>query len=176
MRIFRSFGENFFSHKILIMLSSSIKRFGFLSGLIILLAFGLTWALGGTRLDWSVSELIGYLSIFLALSLVFLGMRHYREHEAGGRLTFKQGLRVGLLITLFPSVAIFLYTVVFFLVAGEEFVAYAFEQMPEPEQAYWRENRHLLMNPWFQGALMFINVLVIGLVVSVVSAAVLRRK
>jgi hypothetical protein len=47
--------------------------------------------------------------MLLAMVFVFLGIRHFRDHENEGMLTFGQGLKIGVLIVLIPAVAFGLF-------------------------------------------------------------------
>lgn len=49
-------------------------------------------------------EVAGYLTMLLSMIFVFLGIRHFRDHENAGNLSFGEGLKIGLLIVLIPSV------------------------------------------------------------------------
>jgi amino acid transporter len=155
---------------------SVVLRYGGISAAILILSFLVLWGLLGTQLSYRTNELLGYLTMVLALSTIYFGMRYFREREMEGRLSFGQGVRLGLGITLIPAFVFFLYIVVFFYWQGDSFLAYAAEEM-DPEQAVLMEqNRALFVNPFFQGAVMFLTVLLLGTVISLISALILQRK
>jgi hypothetical protein len=54
-------------------------------------------------LHFENGEWLGYITMVVALSLVFFGIKSYRDHHSGGKITFWSGLKVGLLITLVAS-------------------------------------------------------------------------
>src|ERR1044071_7945414 len=54
-------------------------------------------------IDHDTSMLIGYASMLLALSLVFVGIRNYRNKYNGGVISFGKAFRVGLLMVLIAS-------------------------------------------------------------------------
>src|SRR5680860_1263886 len=70
------------------------------------------------NLSYSVQEVLGYLSIALSLLFVFFAIKYYRDKENQGRLTFRNGLLLGLGITLFvaigSAVADFIYLTVIY--------------------------------------------------------------
>ena len=82
-----------------------VLTFGLMAGLIIA---GLVWvtailvdkgAIGFNRL-----EVVGYASMIIALSMVFFGIKSYRDNSAGGTLRFWKGVQVGVLISLIAGV------------------------------------------------------------------------
>ncbi|MDZ7343233.1 MAG: DUF4199 domain-containing protein, partial [candidate division KSB1 bacterium] len=78
--------------------------YGLLAGVIIsvLMVLGLAlWEKGA--IDFDNSELIGYGSMVVALSMIFFGIKSYRDHYQNGTLKFGKGLQVGALITLIAS-------------------------------------------------------------------------
>lgn len=54
-------------------------------------------------LDFENGELLGYSTMVVALSLVFFGIKSFRDNYQNGTITFLKGLQVGLLITLVAS-------------------------------------------------------------------------
>src|SRR5207249_9709096 len=47
---------------------------------------------------------VGYTSMVLAFTLVFFGIRSYRENIGGGKISFGRAFAVGALITLITSI------------------------------------------------------------------------
>ncbi len=109
-------------------------------------------------------------AVLSGVALLFAGAGNGRTPE------FRPGVRLGLGITLIPAFVFFLYIVVFFYWQEDSFLAYAAKEM-DPEQAVLMEqNRALFANPFFQGAVMFLTVLLLGTVISLISALILQRK
>lgn len=151
-------------------------RYGLYSATLLIILFALTWVIGGTSLGYRTSEVLGYLSMLLALSLIFFGIRTYKNEHLGGRISFGRAFKMGALTALIPALGFFLYTIVFFKVAGPEFTAYALENMPEEQKEQMAGNMDLFLNPVFQGAIMFLTVFFMGLLVSLVAALFLGNK
>jgi len=134
-------------------------------------------------------EVIGYSSIVLSFLLVFFGIRSYRDTVAGGAITFGRAVYAGLLITLISSVCYVLtWEIVYWNFVpnfDQKFLAYYLERVrasgatPETIQAELQQMRQFVQmyrNPVFNVAITFIEPLPIGLIMTLVSAAVLRRK
>ena len=69
--------------------------YGILSGTITImtLILGLMVSEGGSFLS---SELFGYLTMLVALSMIFIGIKRYRDHELGGVIRFLPAFAMGL--------------------------------------------------------------------------------
>lgn len=153
-----------------------ILKYGIYSSLVLVVVFGLTWLIWGTSLDYSVAETIGYLSMIIALSFIYFGIKSYRDEIGEGTVAFGEALKVGTLIALLPSAAFFIYTAILFAVKGEELVANTYQNIPEEQLAQFEANKELFLNPFFQGAVMFATVFVIGFIIALLSSWLLQRK
>src|SRR5215510_1631170 len=85
-----------------------ILIFGLLAGALIsvfvIVMIGL-WEKNGTVLH---SELVGYASMVIALSMVFFGIKSYRDNYQKGAIKFWKGIQIGALITIIASL---MYTI-----------------------------------------------------------------
>ncbi len=78
--------------------------YGLLAGAIIsilMLLAVVLWENGAITFD--NSALIGYGSMVVALSMIFFGIKSYRDNYLNGAIKFGKGLQVGALITLIAS-------------------------------------------------------------------------
>src|SRR5215210_5648522 len=55
------------------------------------------------NVDYDTSMLIGYASMLVSFSLVFVGIRNYRNKYNGGIISFGKAFKVGILIVLIAS-------------------------------------------------------------------------
>ena len=140
------------------------------------------------RLDGHKGQILGYTAILLVALLTFFGVRSYRENVGGGRITFGRGFAVGILITLI-SCAFYVVTweVLYYGVMPDlgdkmtaALVSKAKSSGGSPEEIAEAERRaqsfkKLYDNPAVNVAFTFIEPFPIGLVVTALSAAILRR-
>lgn len=167
-----------------------VLRFGLLSGAILMAmsAVMLPLCMNGT-IDFDHSELLGYSSMVLSFLLVFFGIRSYRDNVAGGTVGFGKAFQVGILITLVTCamyVAAWQIAYNFFFPDFlDQYNALALAKMRaagESEAAIREATAQmasfakLYANPLFNVAITFLEVFPVGLVVTLVSAAILRRK
>jgi hypothetical protein len=136
--------------------------------------------------NWEVQEIIGYATIVLSLLFVFFGIRHYRDTYNAGQLGFGKGLGLGTLIALLPSVAFGLLTWIEGWIDPEwqdKYYTHYIENVkkttsPEKLQAALKEievQREIFASPMAQFGLMFLTVFVIGFIIAIISALILRR-
>jgi Protein of unknown function (DUF4199) len=133
------------------------------------------------------SALYGYLSMLLAFTMVFVGIKHYRDKVLGGVIRFLPALGVGLGISAVAS----LFWVVGWeltLAAGFDFgsaytdsVVAAAQARGAPAAEIERirtetaEFLSMYANPLFRLPITFVEMFPIGVLISLVSAAVLRN-
>ena len=166
-----------------------VLTFGLISGLISSAMMFLTMPLvnNGT-IDHKNGYAVGYTSIFLSLLLVFFGIRSYRENS-GGTITFGRGVAVGLLITVISCVFYVVSWEIIYYKMMPDFVdkwsVHAVNELREkgaPESAIaakkkeMAELKKMLDNPLINAAMTFIEPFPVGLIVTLVSAAILRKR
>ena len=140
------------------------------------------------RVGFRKAELLGYTSIVLAALLVFFGIRSYRENVGGGRITFGRGLGVGVTISLISAACyVAMFQVVYFKLNpdfGDKLVAAMVDHARQSgagpqkiEEAVKQAQmfKRLYDQPLANAALTFVEPFPIGLVVSLISAAILRK-
>ena len=172
----------------------TILIYGLISGAIGFILWFITQNLATSpegKLDFDKGELFGYINIILALSLVFFGVRHYRDKELGGKINFGKAFWVGFLIAL---VAAFFYVAGWMIyyytsdTAQQHLLQYA-DYMKEkwaasgmPAEEITRKtgelekNMEMIKNPFFMALFTFFEPLPVGLIVSLISAFILKKK
>ncbi len=133
-------------------------------------------------------EIIGYTTMVVAFLMVFFGIRSYRDSIYGGTITFWQAVRIGLLITLVASVCyVTTWEVIYYWFAPdfvEKYGAYMVEQARQAgateqelaaKTAEMARFREMYKNPLINAGITLIEVFPVGLVVTLISAAILRR-
>ena len=136
------------------------------------------------NLDYKTLEATGYLTMLLSMVFVFFGIRHYRNEKNNGILSFGQGLKLGLLIILIPSVFFGLFDVFYTEVINPNWVEDIYDSMKrsmtpaefEVKRKEFESQMELFSNPFFQFLIMFATVFIIGFIVTIISALSLQRK
>lgn len=84
----------------------TVLVFGLISGVIITALVWLMLAVdsGGDYVHLEYGHFIGYGIMVVALSMIFFGIKSFRDNYGGGSITFWKGVQIGLLITAIGSV------------------------------------------------------------------------
>ena len=141
------------------------------------------------RIGFDYGMVIGYTSMVLAFLLVFFGIRSYRENVGGGQISFGRAFSVGILIVVIAS-AMYVVTweILYFNFLpdfADKYTAHMLEKSraagasPEQlaaEQAQMDSMRWVLNNPFLNAAIAFLEPLPVGLVLTLVSAGILRKR
>jgi hypothetical protein len=166
----------------------TVSTFGLISGAIIsvLMTVGLVFA---DRIGFDKSEVLGYTSIVLSMLMVFFGVRSYRDNAAGGAITFGRAFTVGILITVIScGFYVVTWEILYYNFMPDfmdKYAAYAAERAkasgasPDAvaaQVAQIQQYKELYANPILNAALTSLEPFPIGLAVTLISAAILRRR
>jgi hypothetical protein len=135
------------------------------------------------------SMLLGYATMILAFSLIFVGIKNYRDKYNQGNIRFGKAFRIGLYITLIAStiyVIAWLITYFFFIPEfGEKYTAQMLEELRaggasrqelDSKAAEMARFTEWYKNPFFNALITYTEILPVGLIISLISALVLKRK
>lgn len=156
-----------------------VLKYGLLAAAISI-TLGLTnWFTVAQYYGPSVSNILGYLSIIIGLLCIPLGIKYHRDQLSNGLISFNKALSVGLGITFIASLIKFLYSMLFFIVVGDRFDEWKNSELSAAElkelQLQMAQTPDFVYSAWFQGFTLFLIVFIIGLIISVISAIIMKR-
>jgi Protein of unknown function (DUF4199) len=165
-----------------------ILTHGVLAGVIIIGTMILAQTLGGDTDHGAGSLWFGYLTMLVALSLVFLGIKRHRDRDLGGVIKFGRAVLLGLGITLVASVIYvaawetylsltdyaFIDQYVDSVVAAKEAKGLSGTAL-EAEVAKLEQLRTQYADPLFRMPMTFLEIFPVGLLITLVAAALLRN-
>jgi hypothetical protein len=169
-------------------MKKTILTFGLISGAVAALTMQATLPFSDS-IDSTRAYILGYTSIVLSLLLVFFGVRSYRENVNAGRLTFGRGFAIGILITLISSACyVASWELIYFKLKpdfGEKYAATMVKRVRESganqqkideavRQAH--EFKRMYDKPAYNIGLTFMEIFPVGLVITLISAGILRKK
>jgi hypothetical protein len=168
-------------------MSRTILIFGAVAGLIVALPMFLLIA-NAEPGSPATSHLVGYLIMLLALSLVFFGVKRLRDREFGGAIRFMPALLAGLGISAVAGVIYVIGWEITLRLTDFAFIdtystaaieAARARGAPASEIAAVVAEmdgfRQQYMNPLIRLPFTFIEIFPVGLLVSLISAALLRN-
>lgn len=166
----------------------TILTWGLIAGVVSISLMLATMPLG-ERIGYAYSMTIGYTALVLSALLIFPGVRSYRDNVAGGKMSFGRGFVVGLGIA---AVAAVCYGVVWAIVYAnfmpdfcDKWAAYTIDQVKSSggsaekiaeATAQAAQMKRLMQNPLTNAAMAMLEPFPVGLLVSLVSAGILRKK
>ena len=140
------------------------------------------------KVDYNTSLLIGYASMLIAFSLVFVGIRNYRDKYNGGVISFGKAFKIGIMIVLIAStiyVVAWLIDYYFFIpdymdkysaqMLGELKANGATQMEIDKQTKQMADMGAMLKNPFYNAMMTYVEILPVGLVVTLISALVLKR-
>lgn len=135
------------------------------------------------------SYVLGYATIGLSLLLVFFGVRSYRDNVANGQIPFGKAFLVGLAITVISCLFyVATWEVIYFNFMPDFMDKYGAQVIAkmqasgatataiQQKSAELDKVKVMYRNPFFNMAMTFIEPFPVGLIITFLSAAVLRKK
>lgn len=168
-------------------MKKTVLTFGFISGGIAAVLMLATMPFMH-RIAFDKGAYVGYTGMVLSFLLVFFGIRSYRENVGKGQITFGKAFTVGILITLISCVCyVVTWEVIYFGFNPDFFAKYtaymvekarasgASAQVIEATREQMRNLKVMLDNPLINSAMTFLEPLPVGLIITLISAAILRK-
>jgi hypothetical protein len=170
-------------------LKKTILIFGLISGVISSVLMCATIPLLRDINHGNAGYYLGYTAIVLSFLLVFFGIRSYRDNLAGGSITFGRAFAIGIGITLISCVFyVVTWEIVYFNFLHGFMDSYFAQQIQKVQStpgtaeaiqakvAAIRHSQQMYENPLVNALYTFIEPFPVGLLITLISAAVLRRK
>src|SRR5882672_5288287 len=139
--------------------------------------------------DYNRSLLIGYASMLIAFSLVFVGIRNYRDKYNGGVISFGKAFKIGIMIVLIAStiyVVAWLIDYYFFIPDFlEKYSAHTLDKLKaggasqieiDKQTKEMANFARMYKNPFFNAMMTYVEILPVGLIVTLISSLILKRK
>lgn len=139
--------------------------------------------------EFETNDTIGYTTLVVIFSLIFVGIKSYRDKHNGGIIRFGEAFRVGLYISLIASTMyVGVWLVEYYVFMPDFLDSYAAHVMhqvsldgaPQSEldakAAELESYKELYANPVFVVLISYAEVLPIGIVVSLTSALILKKR
>lgn len=140
------------------------------------------------RVAWVSTMTFGFSVMLVAMSFIFVGVKRYRDVEGGGVIGFGRALGLGLLIALIAAVPYVLMWEVYLALTDYRFMDDYIAKLIRDAQASGKTAadvarlsaelepyRAMYANPLLRLPMTFAEIAPVGLLVAIVSAALLRN-
>lgn len=134
--------------------------------------------------DFKSNDFLGYAALVLIFSMVFFGIRNYRNKQLGGYISFGRAFKTGALITLVASTLYVLVWLFYYYLVVPDFMdkytAHVLSSCTKEDLAektvQMNSYKEMYKNPVFVILITYSEVLPIGLLVTLISSLILKRK
>lgn len=141
------------------------------------------------NVDLTTSMVIGYASMLIAFSMVFVGIRNYRDKFNNGIVSFGKAFKIGISIVLIASTLyVISWLICYFFFMPDFMDKYSVMEIDNMKAAGATvteiENKRKEMadfskmykNPFFNAMITYAEILPVGLIVTLISSLILKRK
>ena len=169
-------------------MKKTVLTFGLLAGLIISVLMGGSLLIAD-KIGTGHSMVLGYTMMVASFLLIYFGVRSYRDNTLGGQISFGRAFTCGILITLITTVCyVAMWEILYFNFMPHFMDSYFAAEIHKVQSAGLdpattaakvaaiQHSQQLYQNPFVNMAYTFMEPLPVGLLITLISAAVLRRK
>ncbi len=162
---------------------------GLIAGLIVSSLMVITIAACYNNPNFQGNMVLGYASMILSFSAIFVGIKLFRDKYNGGIISFGRAFKIGLFITLIAStIYVLAWLVDYYLFIPDFMDKYAAHVLKEAREsgasqqemvkktAEMASYKEMYKNPAFVVLLTYAEIIPVGLVVTIISALILKRK
>jgi hypothetical protein len=177
------------SPKIALVMKKNIFVFGGIAGLIVGLYIIYLTVLVEKNPDSGESAVIGYSAMVIAFSFIFVGVKNFRDKYNEGLVSFGRALAIGLWITLIAStIYVIVWLVAFYVFVPDFMDKYAAHMVRQAQasglsQADMAKKmteidgmKNMYKNPVFVVLFTYLEIAPVGIVISLLTALLLKRK
>lgn len=134
--------------------------------------------------DFKANDIVGYAAMVMMFSLVFFGVRNYRNKNLDGFISFGKAFKTGFLIALVGSTMYVIIGLSYYHLFVPEFldayISYVLKNTPASDLPAKTEEmanfKEMYKNPFFAILITYMEVLPVGTVIALVSALILKKK
>ena len=169
-------------------MKKNVWKYGLLSGLALAIMLALTLPFEHhSSARWGM--VVGYTIMVLSFLIVFVGVKHYRDTECGGSITFGRAFATGVLMMLISCVCYVAMWEVLTATVEKNFAHDYTASMVKRAQdsglqgaaleakiAQAHKFEAMYSNPLYRMAMTLLEPLPVGIVMALVTAGILRRK
>ena len=140
-------------------------------------------------LNFDNGMFVGYASMVISLSMIFVGIKSYRDQHLNGSISFIQGLKIGLLITVIACVMYAItwefYYNTFVPDFTERYTQHYLDKMAangasadaiQKARTEMESFNEMYKNPLIRFGVTMTEMLPVGVIVTLISAALLRKR
>lgn len=166
-----------------------IIKYGLIAGFIVgAILFGSTVAMADKPPSMGWGMALGYASMLIALSAIFIGVKTYRDRDLGGVIRFWPAFGMGLAISFVASICYVLAWEAALMVTKMDFAGEYAKMLIDQKKAQgitgdalksfvaeMEQFKTMYANPLMRMGMTILEILPVGILVSLISAGLLRN-
>ena len=140
-----------------------------------------------TNPDFKSNDIVGYAAMVVIFSMVFFGIRNYRNKELNGIISFAKAFKTGALIALAgATIYVIVWLFYYYLFVPDyldKYIAHVLKEAAQNSAAdlvaktkEMKDFKEMYKSPFFVVLITYTEVLPVGLIVALVSSLILKRK
>lgn len=163
--------------------------YGIIAGLIVTGMMAFSTGYYCTRGDFEGGMIYGYSAMIISSSMIFVGIKSFRDKQNGGTINFGKAFKVGLYISLVAStIYVIGWLINYYFFIPDFMDKYAAAMIGKAKAsgisaaelaektAYMEKMKEWYKNPLFVILMTYVEILPVTLVISLISALILKRK
>jgi hypothetical protein len=170
-------------------MKKNVIVFGLVSGIVVSGLMVLFMSMQKNDPDYENAMWLGYASMLLSFSFIFVGIKNFRDKYNDGIISFGNAFKVGFLIALISSTMyVITWLVEYYFFMPDFMDKYAAHMISQAQTsganmeelnkqiAEMAKYKELYKNPVFVVLLTYMEILPLGLIVSAIAALILKKK
>ena len=167
-------------------MKKNIITYGLIAGIVV--SFLMLFSVSNI-IDFNIGLFIGYTSMLIAFSFVFVGIRNYRDKYNKGVISFGKAFKIGIMIVLIASTIYVISWLIdyFFFIPDylEKYAAHVLDKLKASGASQIEIDKQIkdmanfaamYKNPFFNAMMTYVEILPVGLIVTLISSFILKRK
>ncbi len=167
-------------------MKKNIIIYGLIAGIVVSFLMLFSISIG---FDFNIGLLIGYASMLIAFSFVFVGIRNYRDKYNGGVISFSKAFKIGIMIVLIASTIYVIAWLIDYYFFNpdylEKYAAHMLDKLKasgasqieiDKQTKEMADFAKMFKNPFFNAMMTYVEILPVGLIVTLISSFILKRK
>lgn len=134
--------------------------------------------------DYKANDVIGYATMVIMFSLIYFGVRNYRNNYLDGKIGFAQAFKTGALMCFIASTFYVVLGLLYYYLFVPDFIDVYSDYVirnTEPDKveaitSQMANFKEMFKNPLFAILISYVEVLPIGMVVAFFSALIVKKK
>jgi hypothetical protein len=162
--------------------------YGIIAGVIVAALMAFSTGYFCAKGDFEGGMIYGYSAMILAFSMIFVGVKSFRDKHNGGTINFGKAFKIGLFISLIAStIYVISWLINYYLFMPDFMDRYAVVMLDKAKSsgisaeelakktAEMTQMREWYKNPLFVILMTYIEILPVGVVVTLITALILKR-